>query len=578
MADGIFDILRKKYNRDITNVEKDRILKYLNPKTNNKGEFVDVHNKPISYKNNIKLKRAGIQIHYPQLLKDEYEKCRDDIFYFIENYCKIMTNIGVSRIEIRDYQRKLLELLQKDNDDILNMPRQSGKSITTALFLIHNILFNDNIIVGILANKLNLAMEILDKIKKIYVELPLFLQQNIVSWNKTYIELENGCKVITSAANNDSFRGYTIHLLVVDEVAFISNENWELIEDSIFPSQYSLSKHKNILISTPNGLNHWYHKVKGAIQKTNGYDYYTIDWRDVPRYDRHGNVMSSEDFKDMIIKKYGIQHFKQNYSLEFLGSSKTLISSDALKTINIVSPKHIDNSIIDNLRVYEYPQKQHNYVLACDPNKGGLDKIGIQIIDVTNLPFIQSACCQANVSYLSLPMKLAELGKMYNQALIIVENNIDNAIVDTIFYEYEYENVYKERNKKVFGFNTNRKSKRLILAMLKSFIENDKLTINDEITFNEMNVFVDNEKGSYEAQEGFHDDMMMSLALAMAPFIDLQNFNDYKNFVLYMEENNQNDENIDMKLMCDLSFSSELSDNDVKFLQTDIGDYNDLSS
>ena len=559
---GIFNILLKKRNKPISQDERSRIFSVLNPKKNSSGEYVDVFGKSISYKNNPNLKKVGVYLSYGELILNEYYYCSKNPLYFINNYCKILTKDGISYIQTRDYQNDLLDALTSKDDLVLNMPRQSGKSITTALYLIHQILFNPNKIVGILSNKLSLSMEILDKIKKIYVELPLFLQQGIVSWNKTYIELENGCKVITSATNNDSFRGYTIHILVVDEVAFISNQNWEMVEDSIFPSQYALSEHKNILISTPNGMNHWYYKVKNAKLGLSGYKYFEVDWKIVPRYDKYGKLITPEQFKEQIVQKFGLQHFLQNYALEFLGSSKTLISADALKELSIIEPKSQTDNIIDNLKIYEYPQNGKNYVIACDPNKGGMDNIGIQVLDVTHLPFKQVACSKLNISYLSLPNKLSSLGSYYHNALIVIENNLDNSICDALFYEYEYEYVYKERGKKCYGFRTTKRTKRLILSLMKRFLESKNLILVDNWTIQELNTFVDNEKGSYEAQDGFHDDMVMSLALAFAPFIEIQNFKDYKGFVAFMEEANKSNE-VDFNIMCDLMFSTEITDDDV---------------
>ena len=451
------------------------------------------------------------------------------------------------------------------------LSHNSGKSVTTGLYLLWKSLFTPNINIGIAANKLSLAMEVLDKVKKVFLELPIWLQQGVQAWNKTFIELENGTRIMTSATNSDAFRGYSVHLLLCDEVAFIPTNTWNELSDSLFPAQDALAQKQKILISTPNGMNHWYHLVTGARNKTNGYRFFTSDWKQVPRYNKDGSVKDVEEFKAEIIQKNGKQFFAQNYALEFLGSSSTLISGEALKNIIPIDDSLvIYDSLFSGLRIFQEPLKNHSYIIGVDPKKEGIDKLAFQVIDVTNLPFKQVASFNSDISYLSAPSRIFDLGCYYNNAMIIVENNIDNSIVDALFYQYDYDGeIYKEDNKNILGFRTTTKSKKILLSLLKKLIEENKFIIYDKKTIDEFFVFVEQKNGSFSAEDGYHDDLIMALMVSLAPFINIKQFDDFQGFVNYLDKKRIEKENEDedfARFFSGCSFNTDISDEDISKL------------
>ena len=565
--DGLFDELEKQKNSHLTDLDKIKVLEKLDlPKSKN-GFYMDAFGKEVSYNGIATLKRQYVKLPLNDYHIKEIKRCKDDIFYFVKNYCKILTKSGISFPEFRQYQIDFIQTLIKGTDVVGSLPRQSGKSVSCGLYLLWRSLFTKNINIGIAANKLNLAMEVLDKIKKIFIELPIWLQQGVVAWNKTFIEFENGTRIMTSATNSDAFRGYSCHLLLIDECGFVSTKLWYELEDSLFPSQDALAQKQKILISTPNGMNHWYHIVENA-KKNNSYSYFTMDWRDVPRYNKDGTLKNPDSFKDEIISKHGYQHFAQNYALEFLGSSKTLINSNTLKSINVLDEKEVIlDSIFKGLRIFREPQRGHSYLLGIDPKKEGVDCLGIQVLDVTKIPFIQVASFSGDISYLNAPSRIFDLGTYYNDAMIIVENNIDNSIVDTLFYQYDYSGeIYKETNKKILGFRTTIKTKKILLSLLKKLIEESKLLIYDRFTFDEFLVFVEKENGTFSAEDGFHDDLVMSLMISLAPLIDIKNFDDFNGFVSLLESKREIEEaeaEEFSKFFLGMSFSTELNDSNL---------------
>lgn len=576
--EALFDILAKEKGEALNNNEKLEIHKILDIPKGTNGFYLDAFGNQVSYNGIATLKRQYVKLPLKQTHIDEIKKCSQDIFYFVNNYCKILTKSGIEFPEFRPYQQQFLELLIKGNDVAGTLSRQSGKSITCGLYLLWKSLFTPNINIGIAANKLSLAMEVLDKIKKIFIELPIWLQQGIVAWNKTYIEYENGTRIMTAACNGNAFRGYSCHLLLLDEVAFIGSDMFQEISDSLFPSQDALAQKQKILISTPNGMNHWYHIIEGARKGINGYEYFSNDWREVPRYNKDGSVMDTEVFKQEIIKKNGQQFFAQNYALEFLGSSKTLISPYALKTlIPLEDSKILYNSLFDKLRIFEEVKKNHSYVIGVDPKKEGVDKLAIQVLDVTNLPFKQVASYNYNLSYLSAPAKIFDLANYYNTAYVVIENNIDNSIVDTLYYQYDYEGeIYKDENKKILGFRTTIKTKKVLLSLLKKLIEEGKLIINDKETISEFFTFEEKKNGTFSAAEGLHDDLVMALMIALAPFINIKHFDDFKGFLEFLESQNlekEKEEEEFSKFFVGMSFSTEITDENLKEVKKDYFDY-----
>ena len=539
--DGIFDKLEKEKGSSLTNTEKANVLKLLDIPKNDEGYYLDAFGNSCSYKGIRTLKRPYTKLPLTQDHLTEIQKCSEDLFYFVRNYCRIITPFGVNFPEFRRYQIDFLKKMSTGNDIVASVCRQAGKSVSVGIYLLWKALFTKDINVGICANKLSLATEVLDKIKKIFIHLPIWLQQGLEAWNKTYIVFENGTRIMTSAGDSDAFRGYSIHIMMIDECAFISNTNWQGIQDSVFPSQEALSQKQKILVSTPCGMNHWYHLVQQAKRENSGYEYFTMDWREVPRYKEDGSKMDPEEYKREKIKKESKLWFAQNFELAFLGSSNTLIESTALQ--NLIPQDEdqiIFNSLFSGLRIFEKPIDGHSYIIGVDPAKEGIDKTAIQVLDVTVLPFKQVACANLDDSYLTIPAKLFDLGQYYNWAMVVVENNIDNSIVDSLSFNYEYEGeIFRERGKNLLGFRTTTKTKKQMLSLLKKLIEEDKFKIADKATIDELFVFVQQKNGSFSAQDGYHDDLVMALCIALVPFLNVKRFDDFKGFIELIEKRNE---------------------------------------
>ncbi|RKY53280.1 MAG: hypothetical protein DRP93_06830 [Candidatus Neomarinimicrobiota bacterium] len=345
---------------------------------------------------------------------------------------------------------------------------------------------------------------------------------------------------MTDRPHGDAFRGFAISLLYLDEVAFYKHNEWEEFKDSVFPTMNSLIVKQVIATSTAKGLNHWAAIVKGARKGTNGYKIVENDWKDVPRYDKKGRLMTPEEYKEATIKKYGEVYFKSTEENSFMGSTVTLIDGEVLKTLGSSSEKYIPE-VFSKMKVFKEVEKGHNYAIGVDPSGDGIDNFAIQVIDITRFPFTQVAAGGLQVDYMIMAEHISELGNYYNEAFITVETNdgIGTSIVDALWYTYEYPNLFRERdtnNKgyaKRHGFRTTAKSRNLILGTMKTFIEEEKLLICDETTINELYTFeLDKDKNKYLASDGNKDDMVMSLAITFAPFTHIKVMDDH---LLYLK-------------------------------------------
>ena len=452
------------------------------------------------------------------------------------------TDEGKSKIlEIQDAGEQELYDITLDQSEFENywyytggvLSHNSGKSITVACYLSWLYNFHKNLTIGIVANRGAQAREFLQNVKDIISRLPIWLMQGTEIWNKRDIKNEIGSRILTDVPGPDAFRGYTCNVLTIDECAFIKTSVWEEFADSIFPSQSALSWKKNIIISTAKGLNHFYDLVQKAkldeMQPNSKTAFIEVHWDEVPRYDSKGNLMEPEEFKRQIIKRYGRVYFEQNYGNSFVGSSETLIAPEVLAELQHKNPIAVWD---DMLRLYYEPQQNHTYIMSVDAAKEGKDYFAIQVIDVTEMPFKQVAAANLQVDYLTMPDFLYEWGARFNTAHMIIENNegAGQSIADMLVNHFEYPNIYYQDNKyKYPGFRTTKSTRDSIIRMLQILINSGKLEICDKETISEFQRFeLVNDK--YQASSG-HDDLVMALAISIAPMTNMDNFSDFGKFL-----------------------------------------------
>jgi hypothetical protein len=470
------------------------------------------------YLGNARLKRIGTELSYTEEQVLEIAKCADDPVYFIKNYVEIVNvDRGLITFDMWDFQEDMVRTFHENRFTIAKMPRQVGKTTTTVGYMLWAAIFNEEYTIGILANKGQLARDILSRIQKAYEYLPAWLQQGIMTWNKGSLELENGSKIFAYATSAAGVRGGTYNLIFLDEFAFVPHNMAVEFFTSTYPVISSGQTSKVIIVSTPNGLNLFYKMWTDAIERRSTYKTLEVHWSQVPGRD--------VQWKEETIRNTSEEQFRQEFETEFIGSSATLISGAKLRSLAFHEPMRME----ENFHIYEEPIPGHLYIATVDCSEGvNLDYSTINVLDATQAPYKQVARYRNNrLPLLFFPTVIYSIAKRYNEAFVLVEtNNIGQQVVDILHYDLEYENIYKTEQHHIkgqsissgfkrstsFGIKTTKSVKKIGCANLKTLVENDKLIINDFDTINEMNTFV-RIRDSYAAEEGSNDDIVMGLVL-----------------------------------------------------------------
>ena len=472
-----------------------------------------------SYLGNPNVKRDGVLQQWTPDLLQEYKKCMNDPIYFVETYVKVISlDDGMVPFILYPYQRRMFEQFQENRFSIVLACRQSGKSISACAYLLWYVLFNPEKTVAILANKGATAREMLNRITLMLENIPFFLQPGSKALNKGSLEFSNNSRILAAATSGSSIRGMSVNLLYLDEFAFV--ERAAEFYTSTYPVISAGKDTKVIVTSTANGIGNQFHKIwEGSVQEINEFKSFRVDWWDVPGRD--------EKWKEQTISNTSQLQFDQEFGNTFFGTGDTLVNADTLLNLRAKPPKRYMEGGL--LKIYEEPQKGHDYVMTVDVSKGrGQDYSTFTLIDISVRPFAQVAVYRNNtISPLLFPNIIYKYAKPYNDAYVVVESNDQGSVVcNGLYHDLEYENMHVESSVKAnaIGIEINRKTKRLGCSAIKDILENKRLTINDDSTILEISTF--EAKGqSYEASDGNHDDLMMNLVL-FGYFVSTQYFSD----------------------------------------------------
>lgn len=471
-----------------------------------------------SYHGNPNLKSIGLQLQFTPEQVQEIVRCQQDPIYFIEQYCHIVSlDKGLIKFKLYDCQKKKVEVILNNRKVVLMEGRQQGKTITSAACILWYTLFQESKTVAILANKGSAAREVLDRYQIMYEHLPIWMQQGVRTWNKGNVELENGSKVFTAATTASGIRGKSVNWLYIDEAAIIPNNVAEEFFASVYPTISAGTTTKILLTSTPLGYNHFWKFWNEAEKGKNGFVSHFIPYWEIPGRDE---IWAEEQLRTL-----GEVKFNQEVLCEFLGSSNTLINGRTLAQMSSMDPIFYNDM---GLMLYEEPQPGRTYVITVDVARGvGGDYSAFTLVDVTETPYKLVGKFKNNtIAPMLFPNVIHKTAKDYNNAMVLVEtNDIGGQIADILYAELEYENILgtvKENNQTyispgfskstTLGVRTTKSVKRTGCFAIKSLLEEKKLNIFDADTIHEFSTFIE-KNGSYMADEGYHDDLVMTLIL-----------------------------------------------------------------
>jgi hypothetical protein len=330
-------------------------------------DYKDVDN-PF-HENDPELRKGNILFEYTEWELEEIKKCAEDVVYFADNYCHVMTDEGIRQICLRDYQIQILNQYQHHRKNVFVSPRQSGKTITSSIFLLWYLLFNYEKNAMIMANIGDTAAELMDKIKVIMKGLPFFLKPGLVVYNVMTMKYDNGCRIMAKTTTKTSSIGYTIHMLYMDEFAHINPNFINQFFKSVYPTISSSQIARVIITSTPNGMNKFWEIYKGAIEGENEFNPIRVEWWQVPGRD--------EEWKRKEIAALGSEEdFNQEYGCQFLSSSRLLLDSHTLKRLKNAEEQFIfhelssfENSPIDYSNLLWHPKFDPTSIFEKDGQK-----------------------------------------------------------------------------------------------------------------------------------------------------------------------------------------------------------------
>jgi len=470
-----------------------------------------------SYLGNPLLKKSNVKFNFTKDQIEEYIKCSEDPQYFILNFCYIETlDHGLVKFDLYDCQKKKIKVINENRKVIVMEGRQQGKTTTSVAYILWYTVFQSHKNVAILANKASTARGILSRYQLMYENLPKWMQQGVVNWNKGDIELENGSKIFTAATTAAGIRSQSVNLLYIDEAAIIPNNVAEQFFTSVYPVVSAGQTTKIIITSTPYGYNHFWKFWNDAQTKRNDFVPLFIPYHEIPGRD--------EAWLEEQKRQLGELKFNQEVLCNFLGSSATLIGADAISKMSVIDPIHS----FDGLDIFKEPDPTGIYVMTVDTAKGvGGDYSAFTVIDIATIPYRIAAKYKNNeISPLLYPNIINEVGKKYNNAFCLIELNVNEQVAYILHTELEYDNILfsvKEKSSQTItsgfasksmrpGIVMDRKVKRIGCHNLKSLIDTGKLLITDADIISEISTFIE-KRGSFEADEGYHDDLVMTLVM-----------------------------------------------------------------
>ena len=463
-------------------------------------------------------------------LLEEFKRCASDPVHFISQYIKVTHPVrGLVPFRLYPFQERILSELQDNRFNILRKFRQAGCTTIAAAYSLWMIIFQKHKSVVILSKGDAESTEVLDRIKLMYDELPDFLKPGIIEDNKHTLKLKTNSVIKSRPSGKQSGRSLAGSFLIIDEAAFIENI------DTIWAAVYPIisTGGRAFVLSTVNGIGNWYHEVyQNSLAGANSFNAIDIRWQEHPEYS------FTEGFEDLYeeMKEKGLdihnwekttranmptKQWLQEYECSFLGTGDTYVEGEILKNISSQTSEKYYTKYNNRMRIWQDPYPQYTYLIACDTSLGrDRDYSAFHVINLYNGQ--QVAEFYSNRTAINDFAKiLFNEGMLYNVAAIVCERNtIGNNLIDWLLNIYEYENLWEDDRGDI-GFQVTAKNRDSILAELEEALRTDLIKINSTRTCDELMTFIISDSGKPKAEKNHHDDLVMSLALAVHSYKNL---------------------------------------------------------
>ena len=487
------------------------------------------------------IKRANTTSEYSPANIQELIKCQKDPIYFIRNYVWLQHPLkGKILFDLYDYQKELIDALQNNRWVIALLSRQMGKTQTISMFLLWFSMFNRDQTILIASKNNSHAMEIMDRIRFAYEELPHWLKAGCKYYNKHNIEFDNGSRIISQATTEKTGRGYAISKLYLDELAFINPSVQEKMWTSLAPT---LSTGGSAIISsTPNGATELFSTLwRGANTQKNSFLPLFFPWNRHPdRGEAYINEMRGQ---------LGEKNFRQEVLCEFISSDALLI--DSIKLSYLSAKPAISENMGFKLWRDSFGGRGKTYLVGVDPATGnGSDFTVIQVVEFPaleqvaelRLNSVQIPLIYAKIKWLLKFLRQPDGNRGRAEVVWSFERNgVGEALVAMIQNDDSADGgiyldgceLYNEQNNRL-GCYTSGKSKLTSLMQLKNMIEKAEggLKINSEVLLFELQNFVSG-GGSFQGRAGSTDDTVMAMAVIVKVLNRLSSYDDKARKIVY---------------------------------------------
>jgi hypothetical protein len=460
-------------------------------------------------------------------IKEEFKKCALDSSYFLTRYSYIQHPIrGRVLFDLYHYQKDALKDFENHDYNIVLKGRQIGISTLVAGYALWLMLFHKDKNILVIATKQETAKNLVTKVKFMHQNLPVWLRGSIVTDNKLSLQFSNGSQIKAVASSPDAGRSEALSLLILDEAAFIDNADiiWTAASSTLSTGG------KAILLSTPNGVGNFFHKMwQQAETKTNNFNTILLDWKVHPERD--------QAWRDRQTELMGELMAIQEHDASFIFSGNTVIPAEILEfyKATYVQEPISKEGFDSNLWIWEYPSPSKSYIVCADVSRGdGEDYSTFHVIDIETST--QVAEYKGKVETKQFGNMLVSIATQYNDALLIPDNssigwNAIQQIIDrnyrNLFYmsrDLQYVDVEHQLNRKylkedkntslVPGFMISQRTRPLIIARLKEYMLDNSFTIRSSRMIAELETFIW-KNGRPEALGGYNDDLVLALCIGL---------------------------------------------------------------
>ncbi len=448
----------------------------------------------------------------------EIIKCRGDFAYFSKTYLKVLhPERGLVPFELHPFQEnRVLPAFQNEKFLILRKFRQAGLSTLAAMYSLWQVLFFTDVRVLMISITDRDSKNLMSMVKRAWEYLPDWIQCETIEFSQHNIKLETGSEVRCGTPKMG--RGYSANLIVIDEAAFIPN--MEEVWKGIFPALASAGdKGKAFIISTVNGLGNWYADVyHDAKDEKNDFKCLDLHYMEHPEYRK-------PEFVERMKAQLGPRGWDQEVLGIFLSGSDTFVRPEIIQRLkdkiekDPFEPKKMHN---DKLWIWKKPRNQRSYILSADVAEGLGGEHDYSAFHVLDLITLEQVCefCSNEVSTYEYARILNEMGKYYNDAILVVENNsLGVGVLERLYNDLDYENIHWSRTSKrniKMGFTMTNKSRPLVLNTFSNLIEEGHVKIRSSRVLHEIQTFEFNKRSrKAEARPGRHDDLIMAMAIGL---------------------------------------------------------------